>query len=167
MTSWTHELWFNFIFGLIFCFKLIAYLTVQIKRERKNILNHNDKTEPKHIHVHCMCILPMQNIARSSVFHSYEEVWKVQIMVHYSYVSFHYPPSSSTSLPPPTPLPPHLPLPFWIIHWILRTIDIGVIVYLIKCLERLQVSLAKSNNPRGHGFIRFPYNFLKAKLYLH
>ena len=73
MTSWTHELWFNFIFGLIFCFKLIAYLTVQIKRERNNILNHNDKTEPKHIHVHCMCILPMQNIARSSVFHSYEE----------------------------------------------------------------------------------------------
>ena len=27
--------------------------------------------------VHCMRILPMQNIARSSVFHSYEEVWKV------------------------------------------------------------------------------------------
>lgn len=58
--------------------------------------------------VHCMRILPMQNTARSSVFHSYEEVWKVDYgPLHVCKFSLPPPPpSSSISLTPPPPSPP-------------------------------------------------------------
>lgn len=51
MNTWAvvqFHLWFNFLFQT----HCVAYCTKK-KRERNNILNHNDKTEPKHIHVHC------------------------------------------------------------------------------------------------------------------
>lgn len=109
MNTWAvvqFHLWFNFLFQT----HCIPYCTKK-KRERNNILNHNDKTEPKHIHVHCTLYAYFtyaKHTARSSVFHSYEEVWKVDYgPLHVCKFSLPPPPpSSSISLTPSPPSPP-------------------------------------------------------------